>query len=349
MASYGPDNEGIRSFLKTVDKESHILPEAGITSFAFARLVTPRVKQLLIADTHELKEVSLYSGSNRVKKTGRVDAEKMSRIIRMQVLSGEKAVNPVTVPPELISELRGLFTTCRLYRKQNTQVKNRVHSLMKERLYGYTREEIFGVHMRQNIRGLEAGTVLNFQVNQLLDRLERGEQDVEKLKERILLQAAPLMKQIEILCSMYGISVFIAIAIMADIIDVSRFRNAKAFASYLRPVPKVESSNTHTANKATSRKGRKLSSPLLTRSLIHILKAGGKLQRWYERLCGYKKKGLVRTALRRRVLTEIYQMLKKGEYHYARDGKNHRQKMEAYEKFLRENNVSFEKNLAESA
>jgi hypothetical protein len=31
------------------------------------------------------------------------------------------------------------------------------------------------------------------------------------------------------------------------------------------------------------------------------------------------------------------------------DEKNHRQKMEAYEKFLRENNVSFEKNLAESA
>ena len=284
-----------------------------------------------------------------MKKTDKVDAEKMSRIIKMQVLSGEKAVNPVTVPPELISELRGLFTTYRLYKKQNTQVKNRVHSLMKERLYGYTREEIFGVHMRQNIRGLQAGTELNFQVNQLLDRLERGEQDVEKLKERILLQAAPLMKQIEILCSMYGISVFIAIAIMADIIDVSRFRNAKAFASYLRSVPKVESSNTHTANKATSRKGRKLSSSLLTQSLIHILKASGKLQRWYERLCGYKKKGLVRTALRRRVLTEIYQMLKKGEYHYARDEKNHRQKMEAYEKFLRENNVSFEKNLAESA
>ena len=52
MASYGLDNEGIRSFLKTVDKESHILLEASITSFAFARLVTPWVKQLLIADTH---------------------------------------------------------------------------------------------------------------------------------------------------------------------------------------------------------------------------------------------------------------------------------------------------------
>jgi hypothetical protein len=43
-----------------------------------------------------------------------------------------------------------------------------------------------------------------------------------------------------------------------------------------------------------------------------VLDSSGKLRRWYERLCGYKKAGLVRTGLRRRVLAELYQMLKKG-------------------------------------
>jgi hypothetical protein len=53
--------------------------------------------------------------------------------------------------------------------------------------------------------------------------------------------------------------------------------------------------------------------------------AGTKLGRWYERLCEYKKAGLVRMGLRRRVLAEIYQMIKKREY--ALDPRNHETKM----------------------
>jgi hypothetical protein len=44
--------------------------------------------------------------------------------------------------------------------------------------------------------------------------------------------------------------------------------------------------------------------------------------------------GLVRTGLSRRVLAEIYQMLKKGEYHYDTDARNHETKMTQYRKFF---------------
>jgi hypothetical protein len=65
-----------------------------------------------------------------------------------------------------------------------------------------------------------------------------------------------------------------------------------------------------------------------------MMNESGKLRGWYEKLCEYKKAGLVRTGLRRRVLAEIYQMLKKGEYHYGRDPVNHEGKMAAYRRFL---------------
>jgi hypothetical protein len=65
-----------------------------------------------------------------------------------------------------------------------------------------------------------------------------------------------------------------------------------------------------------------------------VLNAGPKLRAWYEKLSGYKKAGLVRTGLRRRVLGEAYQMLKKGEYHYARDPAKRQAKMMAYKNFL---------------
>jgi hypothetical protein len=80
--------------------------------------------------------------------------------------------------------------------------------------------------------------------------------------------------------------------------------------------------------------GRKLSAMLLVRSLNQVMDSSGKPRRWYERLCEYKKAELVRTGLRRRVFAEIYQMLKKGEYHYGRDPVNHGMKMAHYRRFL---------------
>ncbi|GHV90359.1 hypothetical protein AGMMS50268_08620 [Spirochaetia bacterium] len=41
-----------------------------------------------------------------------------------------------------------------------------------------------------------------------------------------------------------------------------------------------------------------------------------------------------------RVLAEIYQMLKKGEYHYARDAMKHEAKLAAYKKLLKSQTLS---------
>jgi transposase len=172
--------------------------------------------------------------------------------------SEEQLVVPVTIPPKDISDLRGLFSTYRLYQKQHTQMKNRIHSILKEHLYGFTQEEIFDQKSRVMIRELSEDPVVKFQVNQLLDRLERDEEDTAALKEQVLLHAEPFMKQIDILTSMKGISVFIAIAIIADIIDVSRFKNSKQFTRYLRSAPHTASSNTSTSSRGTNKQGRKL-------------------------------------------------------------------------------------------
>jgi transposase len=320
---------GLQAFYNTLSPDCYVLIEATITTFSFARLFRRLVKEIVVANTYELKQISLARCN-----TDKIDADKLCRIIKMQAMTGERLVSPVTIPPKEVQDLRSLFSTYRLYQKQNSQLKNRIHSLLKEHLYGFTQEEIFNRKKREVIRGISGDPLLKFQLNQLMDRLEREEEDMKALREQVLLAARPFMAQIEILTSMKGISVFIAIAIIADIIEVNRFKNAKAFNSYLRSAPKVSNSNTTVSIRGTNKQGRKLASTLLTQSLNHVLAASGKLSQWYDRLCEYKKAGVVRTGLRRRVLGEIYQMLKKGEYHYGRDERNHRGKMEQYRKFL---------------
>jgi hypothetical protein len=54
-------------------------------------------------------------------------ADKPCRIIRMETISGEQLVTPVTVPPKEVSDPRALFSTYRLSRKRTTRTKNRIH------------------------------------------------------------------------------------------------------------------------------------------------------------------------------------------------------------------------------
>jgi transposase len=342
METFELDSMGLARFYGTLTEDTYVLIEATITTFSFARLIQDQVKEVIIANTYELKQISQARNN-----TDKIDADKLCVTLKMQVLSGVSLVSRVTIPPKEIQALRGLFTTYRLYKKQNIQLKNRIHSLLKEQLYGFTQEEIFDQKSRTKIREISNEPVLKFQLNKLMDRLERDEEDTEALKDQVLLAAEPFMAQIDILTSMKGVSVFIAIAIIADIIDVSRFRNSKAFTSYLRSAPHVANSNTSTSIRGTNKKGRKLSSTLLGQSLNHMLNSSLKLRKWYDRLCEYKKAGLVRMGLRRRVFAELYQMLKKREYHYGRDPKNHEVKMAQYRRFLeREKN---DMNLKKSA
>ena len=101
------------------------------------------------------------------------------------------------------------------------------------------------------IREIEQETVLSFQLNHLFDLLENLEAGIEALEYKIKEQAEPFMNEIEILTSMKGVSVLIAIAIIADIITVERFKDSKSFTSYLRSAPRVENSNTTNGNKGT--------------------------------------------------------------------------------------------------
>ena len=135
METFTLTAEGLWAFYKTLTAETYVLVEATITTFSFVRLFQGKVKEVLIANTYELKQVSLARCN-----TDKIDADKLCRIIKAQVLSGEQLVSPVTLPPVEIQELRGLFSTYRLFKKQNTQIKNRIHSLLKEQLYGFTQE-----------------------------------------------------------------------------------------------------------------------------------------------------------------------------------------------------------------
>ena len=168
-------------FYATLSKDTVVLIEATINSFAFASLFRPLVKEVIIANTYRLKNINLQDN-----KTDKIDADKLARMLKLQFLGGERLIVPVTAPPKEIGDLRALFATYRVIRKQITQTKNRIHSLFKENLFPYTKEYIFGKKSRKLIRSLSDDLVLSFQINFLMDSLEQLEANFSFLQEQLL-------------------------------------------------------------------------------------------------------------------------------------------------------------------
>jgi len=344
METFELDGKGLSSFYSTLDKDTYVLVEATVNTFGFIDKFMDLVKEVIVANTYQLKSVGIPG-----KKTDKLDAAKLAEKLKAQVVSGVQQIVPVTIPPREIRELRALFATYRTLRKKIGCTKNRIHSLLKENLYPFTKEYIFGKKTRVEIRKISPNYTLSFQINLLMDTLEQLEAAFDSLVVEIKKAGIKFMPTIEILTSMSGISVITAIAIIADVIDVSRFKNSKHFASYLRSAPRVESSNDKTIIKSTTKAGRKLSITLLSQSLNHFRDSNRALNQFHEKMSTYKKKGIVRMALCRRVITQIYQMLKKQEYHYFYNPVLHRKKIIEYKRFLRGENIIFPENLKISA
>ena len=329
--SFDLEPDSLKLFYEYLDNETYVMVEASTNTFKFVELIRDKVKEVIVANTHKLKLISLVK-----KKTDKIDAEKLAIYLKMQILSKEELIKPVYVPEKVIQDLRSLFTTYRLIRKQIGQTKNRIHSLLKQNLFPFTKSFIFGKNNIEAIKNLEMEEVAKYQIKVLFRILEQLEGYKREIKEKIYIIGSAYKKEIDILTSMKGISVFIAIAIISDIATIERFPNSKHFSSYLRSAPGVDSSNDTTRITKTNKFGRKLSVTLLTQSLNHFRDSNIKLRRWYDKKSEYiHKKGKIRMALCRRVFTEIYQMLKKGEYHHYRDQYNHEQKMEDYNRFLK--------------
>jgi transposase len=85
------DAQGLAAFYKTLTADTYVLIEATITTFSFAWLFRDRVKEVIVANTYDLKQISL-SRTN----TDKIDADILCRTLKMQVLSGERIISPET-------------------------------------------------------------------------------------------------------------------------------------------------------------------------------------------------------------------------------------------------------------
>lgn len=325
-------------FLKTVDKNTFLGVEASSNTFSFVDRVRPFVADIMVLNTFKLKLISMTD-----KKTDKVDAEKIAKFIKTHHLGGEELIEPVYVPDENIRTLRSLFATYKMLKRQITVSKNRIHALFKQELVLIKASELNSQAGKKRLRSMDLPLKMRIQLPILLDQLDSIEKAVNLIENEIYKLGADHSSIIDRLVSIKGISPFTALAIIADIGKIERFKNAKKFSSYLRSTPGIDSSNETTRIKKTSKQGRKLSIELIIQAVTHFRNFHPELGAWYDQKVEKKSRGKLRMAIARKVLTQVYHVWRDGEYHWHKDDKNHQMKMRAFNRILAKNETLEEK------
>ncbi|MES0490535.1 MAG: IS110 family transposase [Leptospirales bacterium] len=330
--------QDVLKFAECLDKNTYVMVEASTNTFSFCDIVRPYVCEIYVANPYKLKLISMVK-----KKTDKVDAEKLAVILKMQVTSGESLFDPVYIPDQNVRDLRSLFTTYKVLKKQSGSLKNRIRSLYRQNLKTLSATLSLSKPCIKRLKGIKLSESANLQVDILLAAYLSLSEQIKASKDAIQKLGANFIEEVDILTSMRGISVFTALAVIADIGDISRFPNSKKLCSYLRSAPGVDSSNETTRILSTNKQSRKLAVTFLTQALTHFKTSNPKLKAWSAKKDGTKGKGKLRMAICRKVFTEIYQMLKKKQYHYFVDEKNHQFKMKRYISFLKRQELLVEK------
>lgn len=328
----------------TLDREKGVIPTADILD-KFTPLLNDRTHICVEASTCTytfIEALKSYSASIHVinplgfselyctgKKTDKIDAKKLANRIKTHIEDNdpEDGFPDVYIPDRDVQNLRSLFTSYKNVNKQIVAARNRIKGFFRSKFLNVTASEI-SKNIERLLQFVKANEYEIMQINMLCDQLNLYKSQKEQIKKMVIeLGQSRFPAEIERLTGIPGIGLLSASGLMADIADISRFRNHKKLVSYLRSAPRVDSSNAVTKTGKISKRGRKLSFSLLLQGIPHYKRSNPQLAEFYDRKCNGKSKGKVRAAIVRKVIVSIYYMLKNNELYKYSNSELHAKKM----------------------
>jgi transposase len=171
-------------------------------------------------------------------------------------------------------------------------------------------------------------------VRSCLELLWKVKEEKERLRGEILLAGKPLKDAVKLLITIKGISPLLALAFLADVGDIRRFRTLKKMNAYLGNVPKIKDSGGKSQVGHITRESRNLTRTLLTQSIHHVTNASPYFREFYKNLSEKRGVGRARIALIRKVCGIMRRMLLTGECYRWMEDELYEKKLKLYEKDL---------------
>lgn len=237
------------------------------------------------------------------KKTDKIDSETLAHLLRTDLLPESY------VPPREIRELRDRVRRRAFLVGMRTKVRNRVRAeLVKRRIRPgvdpWTRKG------RLLLKALDLEGV-----DQVLPILDVLDGQIAKMSRELKMMCRESPKA-ELLTTIPGVGYYVALLLVAEIGDVSRFPDSESLCSYAGLVPVVWSSAGSTHHGGISREGSRWIRWALTQAVHVHIRYESNLTRFYRRLARKKPSQVAVMATARKMLKVIYWMLRNNEpYH----------------------------------
>jgi transposase len=168
-------------------------------------------------------------------KTDAVDARTLAHLLRADLLP------EAYIAPRELRELRELLRHHIGLTRLRTALKNRVHALLARQGVQHGRAELFGKSGRRFLAELALPESSRRRLESLLALVADFDRELKAVKREIQARAKD-DPRVSILTQIPGVGTFIALLVIAEVGDVTRFPSARHLASFAGLTPRVRNS-----------------------------------------------------------------------------------------------------------
>ena len=284
----------------------HLTLEATTNTWAVVALLRPHVERIVVGNPLRTRAIA-----EAKVKTDKVDAEVLAQLLRCDYLPS------VWQPDEDTQRLRELTAHRTGLVADQTRLKNRVRSLLAQRLIDPPLPTLFGVAGRTWLRETTLAAADRLVIDgflRLLDQLEAEQAKVEKT----LAEISYPKEEVRLLMTLPGVGAAAAQALVAALGDWRRFPDGDAAASYLGLTPAVRQSAHSCHYGRITKAGNPQARWLLTQAAQQVAQHPGPLGVFFRRLKAKKNHNVAVVATARKLVVIAHLMLKNNEpYRYA--------------------------------
>jgi transposase len=246
----------------------------------------------------------------RRTKTDKLDAQLLANLLRINQI-------PLAyVPPEPYQQLRDL-TRCRArLGRDQAQARIKLRALLARGNRQSPFRSSFGPRGLAWFRKQDFGPIENLVRDELLARLEHYRRQIDVLDGHIeqMLQAFP---QAQALTAIYGIGLYSALLIVAELGEVDRFRSAKQVGAYAGLTSRVHQSGGHCYQGSITRQGSPWLRWILVEAAMKTVRADDALKNFYTRVRKRSSAKIARVATARKLAEICWKRLRRWHREHA--------------------------------
>ena len=291
--------ESIQTFAaKCLQPSDQVVMEATTNTWEVTELILPRVAKVAIANPLKVKAIA-----EAKTKTDKVDAEVLAQLFRCDFLP------EVWIPDKKTRLLREMCARRAALVADQTRIKNRIQSLLAQRLIPIPVRVLFNGHGRNWLSHLELSTEDRAVIDgylRILDQIESEEISLQKASTQLSYDN----EQIRLLMTLPGVGPAGAQALYAALGDWKRFKDGAHAASYLGLTPSTRQSADHCYHGSITKAGNSLARWLLTQAARQVTPHPGPLGVFFRRIQKRKNYNVAAVATARKLVTIAFLMLK---------------------------------------